>query len=214
MFKKAFSTYVVAILAVLFVNTVQATPAADDLAKRLNAVSSMQAQFVQTVKDNRGKLIQRSSGQMAILRPGKFRWDMKKPVPQLIIANNERLYIYDPDLLQVTIRPFKATEGEAPALLLSRHMTDLDKDFTIKILPAAAGLSWYELLSKQKDGTFANIQIGFKNNEIREMHLEDSLGQKTHIQFQRVKTNINLPASLFVYQRSAGVDVIDETRKR
>ena len=201
------------IASALLSTAVFASPAADELANRLNAVKSMQAQFQQTITDGSGKLIQKSSGQMALERPGKFRWEMKKPVPQLIIANNDRLYIYDPDLLQVTIRSFKPSEGEAPALLLSRHMTELDKDFDIKALPDQAELKWYKLVSKQKDSAFSDVKIGFKNNEIAEMQLNDHLEQTTKIQFQHIKTNTALPSFLFVYKRAAGVDVIDETKK-
>src|SRR5438105_3435289 len=74
-----------------------------NLANLLDAVKSMQANFTQTVYDNHGKSVQTSYGRMAIERPGKFRWEVTKPIPQLIIANESRLWIYDPDLQQVTI---------------------------------------------------------------------------------------------------------------
>src|SRR5690242_12941666 len=88
--------------------------AATDLTQVLNNVHSMRANFTQTVYDNLGKAIQQSTGKMAMQRPGQFRWQVVRPLPQLIIANQTRLWIYDPDLEQVTIRAFKTTAGEIP----------------------------------------------------------------------------------------------------
>ena len=98
-----------------FVTIAHAASASADLAGLLNKVQSMKANFIQTVYDKRGKVTQKSSGRMALQRPGKFRWDVAKPMPQLIIANGTKLWIYDPDLEQLTIRSIKKAAGESPA---------------------------------------------------------------------------------------------------
>src|SRR5579862_4041780 len=97
--------YIFSLLFFCMLNAAYAQSAADELSKQLDAVHSMRASFVQTVYDNKNKPIQQSYGRMALLRPGKFRWEVDKPIPQVIIANQTRLWIYDPDLEQVTIRP-------------------------------------------------------------------------------------------------------------
>src|SRR5437016_1696485 len=102
-----------------------------DLSNVLNSIRTMKANFIQTVYDNRGKAIQQSKGQMALARPGKFRWDVKKPIPQLIIANNTKLWIYDPDLQQVTIKSLQHVTGETPALLLSHENNVLENDYKV-----------------------------------------------------------------------------------
>lgn len=186
---------------------------AAELASWLNTVTSMQANFSQTVYDNRGNAIQQSYGRMAFQRPGKFRWEVIKPIPQLIIANQARLWIYDPDLDQVTIRSLQRAAGEAPALLLS-HADSLHKGFTVKALQSSpSGMQWFTLIPKQSD-SFSSIQLGFLNNRINEMRLKDNLGHATRIRFNHIRSNIALASTLFTFRPPSKVDVIDETRQR
>ena len=192
----------------------QATPATD-LTNLLNSVHTMKSDFVQTVYDGHGKTIQSSDGKMALDRPGKFRWEVKKPIPQLIIANESRLWIYDSDLDQVTIRTLKQAAGDTPALLLSHAGTTLETDYTVTVInQKPAELSWYSLKPKNQDNMFAAVQMGFDKNDIKQMRLEDHLGHTTKIEFKHIQTNVDLPGTLFSFKAPKGVDVIDETRHR
>jgi outer membrane lipoprotein carrier protein len=187
---------------------------AADLTQLLNATQSMQARFNQTVFDNHGKAIQQSSGRMSFQRPGQFRWEVVKPIPQIIVANASRLWIYDPDLEQVTIRSLKAASGDAPALLLSHTVTALTQNYTVKTLQiAASDLQWFELIPKKSD-SFASIQMGFAKTQINEMRLKDNLGHTTRIRFIEAKTNTKLSPALFIFKPKANVDVINETHSR
>jgi outer membrane lipoprotein carrier protein len=181
----------------------------------LNDVRTMQATFKQTVYDNYGKAVQVSYGKMALERPGKFRWDVKKPIPQLIIANQTRLWIYDPDLEQVTVRSLKFAAGETPALLLTHVDNKLENDFNVRtVIGKPATWTWFKLTPKKSDNLFATIMMGFADNQIKEMRLQDHLGHLTVIQFDKAKINTALAGSLFVFKAPANVDVIDETKQR
>ena len=46
-----------------------------------------------------------SSGEVALSAPRLFRWEYTQPYPQLIVADGERVWVFDPDLDQVTVRP-------------------------------------------------------------------------------------------------------------
>ncbi len=191
----------------------QATPS-DDLTSLLNGVQSMRAEFNQTVYDNHGKAVQQSTGQMSMQRPNHFRWQVKKPIPQLIIANGDQLWIYDPDLEQVTIRTIKKAAGDTPALLLSHKVTVLDNDFTVTEKPASStGWRWFTLVPKASDN-IASVQMCFNNKQILEMRLEDHLGHITGIKFNKIETNVNVPASQFIFKSPANTDVIDETKQQ
>lgn len=174
----------------------------------------MKATFTQSTYNNRGKVTQKTSGDMAMQRPGKFRWNVTKPMPQLIIANQNKLWIYDPDLEQVTIRVFNQTSSDAPALLLSHDNASLDQSFTVKTLQKNPGWKWFLLKPKKQGEMFEAIQLGFADNQIREMHLQDNLGSNTVIRFEGIKVNPTLASSLFMFKPSAKIDVIDETRKK
>lgn len=179
----------------------------NDLLTNLNA---MQASFVQTVYDNRGKPIQTARGKMQFQRPGKFRWETFKPTKQLIIADGNRLWIYDADLAQVTIRSLKNEVGEAPALLLSHVSTN---HYLINKIQNKSNLTWFKLIPKNHESLFAVIQLGFASDQLNEMRLQDQLGHTTHLQFNRIIKNPQLSPALFIFKPPANADVIDETRR-
>lgn len=187
---------------------------ADNLTELLNGIRTMQSNFKQTVYDNHGKAIQNSKGKMALQRPGKFRWDVENPIPQLIIANDKKIMIYDPDLQQVTIRPMDKATGETPALLLSDVNTSIGKTYTITSLPPKKNLESFELVPKKEDSMFASIEMSFSAGKILYMNLQDHLGHTTKIQFLSPKTNVSLASSLFSMKPPAGADVVDETKRR
>lgn len=187
---------------------------AANLTQSLNALKSMQANFNQTTFDNHGKTIQQSTGKMALSRPGKFRWDVSRPIPQLIIANGSRLWIYDKDLEQVTIRPLSSSAGETPALLLSHENNSIENDFKVTSRPPKSdNLTWFVLTPKSADNNFAQVEMGFVKEEIRQMRLQDHLGHTTLVKFTQAKVNQSVPAGLFVFHVPKNTDVIDETKR-
>ncbi len=204
--------YIVGIFIFIFASSVYATPASDTLTQLLNQIRTMQADFVEVVKDTKGKTLDRSQGKMSLERPGKFRWDVAQPNPQLIVTNGKKIWIYDADLEQVTIRYLDKTAGEAPALLLSNSNETLTRDFQVDALNNS-DMQWFLLIPKDKSSMFESIKLGFENQQIRQMQLQDHLGHVTLIQFNRVTMNTSLSPTLFYFKTPAKVDVIDETRR-
>ncbi|HLB43028.1 MAG TPA: outer membrane lipoprotein chaperone LolA [Gammaproteobacteria bacterium] len=206
--------YVLLLIFILFYTTVYGTPStSSELGSLLTKVQTLQANFTQTVYDNRNQPVQRSYGKMAMQRPDKFRWEVIKPIPQLIISNQSRLWIYDPDLEQVTIRSLKQEVGDAPTMLLNYSNKTLDRDYIVNILQKkSSSLRWFELSPKNPDNMFATVQLGFENGVVNQMRLQDNIGHVTLIQFTNIKTNTLLPSTLFVFKAPKGVDVLDETK--
>ncbi len=209
-------TLSLSILCFLIAGFFQMAEAAEvNLESRLAALHSMKANFTQTILDNHGKTVQQSNGNMALLRPGKFRWETKKPIPQLIIANGTKLWIFDPDLEQVTIRALHQATGESPALLLSQENSSIDKDYLVKVAAKKGSkLTWYVLTPRAEDSVFAAVEMGFNSDSLQEMRLQDHLGHSTHIVFKDMKSNVDLPEALFVFKKTANIDIIDETKRK
>ena len=114
----------------------------------------------------------------------------------------------------MTIRLLNETASEAPALLLSHVNNALTKKYVIKDLAKKnSPLHWFSLSSKNSSSMFANIQLGFRQDQIKEMQLEDRLGHLTRIQFEQIKMNQTIPQSLFNFKIPRGVDLVDETRR-
>lgn len=182
------------------------------LLELLTSVHSLQADFVQTILDNKGRVVEKSKGKMALERPGYFRWQVSQPISQLIIVNDTRIWIYDPDLQQVVIRSLAKAAGTTPAFLLTNTAQALKKDFVVQRIASPRFWEWYSLTPKNSDSMYSSIQLGFFKHEIKEMRMNDNLGHNTVIQFNHLRRNIKLSPALFKFRLPAHVDVIDETR--
>lgn len=189
-----------------------ADPASDALTQLLNNIHTMQANFNEVIKDTKGKTLNQSQGKMSLERPGKFRWDVTQPNSQLIVTNGKKIWVYDADLEQLTIRYLSKEGGEAPALLLSNTNETLARDFRVEMLNDST-IQTFILKPKDKGSMFETIKLGFENKQIKQMQLADHLGHVTVIQFNHIVVNNSLSPSLFNFKAPAKVDVIDETQR-
>lgn len=190
-----------------------AFPALADARARLDAfvegTKSLKAQFTQTVTDAKGRKTQEASGSLFLSRPGKFRWVYSKPYAQLIVGDGKKLWIYDEDLDQVTVRKLDQAIGESPAALLAGS-NDLDKLFNLKDAGSRDGLEWLEATPKGKEGSFERVRMGFRGNDLAAMELEDNFGQTTVLRFSNLERNPALGSSLFRFTPPKGTDVIGQ----
>lgn len=185
--------------------------ARDRLDRFLSDVKSLSGRFEQEVFDEQGKRFQHASGTLKLARPGRFRWEYQLPSQQLILADGQRLWIFDPELDQATVKPVDEALGAAPIMLLTQSRS-LDQDFEIRGAATRAGLDWVELIPKVKDTEFHRIELGLDDHGVRQMDLHDQFGQETVIRFEDVQTNVELPESDFRFEVPPGVDVIGTTQ--
>ncbi len=175
-----------------------------------NGLKTLKADFQQTVADAQFATPQSATGTLAISRPGKFRWDYREPYQQLIVADGKKVWIYDVDLEQVTVKSLGETLGNTPALLLSSD-EPLERNFSLKDLGDQDGLAWVELDPKDSDVSFSRIRLGFNGGVLRKMELLDNLGQTTLLSFKKVQRNPSLDAGLFRFAPPQGVDIFNAT---
>ena len=168
-----------------------------------------EADFVQTVSDRAGRVSQQASGKMAFARPGKFRWDYSAPYEQLIVSDGAKLWLYDKDLEQVTVKPLADAIAGTPAALLAGDDA-IEKYFVLKDAPDADGLEWLEATPKNRDTTFERIRMGFRGDTLVQMELFDFFGQRTRLKFSKLQRNPAVPASRFAFTPPKGADVIGE----
>lgn len=165
------------------------------------------ARFNQVVVDETGETIQESSGRLWIERPDKFRWDYETPYKQQIVSDGERLWVYDEDLRQVTVRSLKEGLLETPAALLAGRGR-LAERFDIRDAGAADGLAWAELTPKKKDAGFERVRLGFEQGRLRKFELQDALGQTTRYTLRGGLENQPIASSRFTFTPPPGVDVV------
>jgi outer membrane lipoprotein carrier protein len=175
----------------------------------LQAMQSLEGRFEQLTRDARGQRLQESSGVMRLQKPGRFYWETQQPYPQLLISDGTTLWVYDPDLEQVSVQPLDQRVASTPALILSGEGTDLSRHFDIS-LRASGELESFLLVPRGGDSLFESLRLEFVEGRIRALQLEDSLGQQTRVELQLQGFNQPLDASHFQFVIPDGVDVIQE----
>lgn len=188
--------------------------AAGEAVERLQAFFSekgtLRAQFVQEVQGAAFSQPEGSRGVLMMQRPGKFRWNYQAPYEQQIVADGERLWIYDMDLEQVVVKPLDEALGDTPALLLSGKGS-VDERFQVRELsPTEGGMLWVELTPKQKESGFETLRLGFQGKELLRMELKDAFGQLTRLSFSSHEHDVALPADTFRFVPPKGVDVVGD----
>lgn len=188
-------------------------PARADAIQRLhdfaNATRTLSGSFYQAVYDGNGRKTQETSGELYFSRPGKFRWVYRKPYEQLIVGDGKKIWIYDADLEQVTVKKLDQSIGESPAALLAGS-NDLDKYFNLKEGGNQGGVDWLEATPKSKEGTFELVRLGFQGNELVAMELHDNFGQTTRLKFADMRNNPPIGGDLFRFKPPKGVDVLGD----
>ena len=188
-------------------------PAQADSRARLDSfvegTKGLKAQFSQTVTDAKSRKTQEASGTLFLSRPGKFRWVYTKPYAQLIVGDGRKLWIYDEDLDQVTVRKLDQAIGESPAALLAGS-NDIEKLFNLKDAGDRDGLEWLEATPKGKEGSFERVRMGFRGNDLAAMELQDNFGQTTLLRFSGLERNPAMGSSLFRFTPPKGADVIGD----
>ncbi|MEA3157348.1 MAG: outer rane lipoprotein carrier protein [Betaproteobacteria bacterium] len=181
----------------------------DSLKSLLNQTTTARARFAQAVLDKNSKPLQQVTGTMEFSRPGRFRWEYNKPYEQTIVGDGSRLWIYDKDLNQVTVRKLDRALGASPAALLAGS-NEIDKSYTLKSVGAEGGLDWLEATPRTQDTAFERIRLGFGQNGLEAMELKDQFGQMTVIKFADLERNVKISPDAFKFTPPKGAAVISE----
>ena len=198
-------------LAVFLVNSV--SYAAEEPVKQLQAFlkasKSMTADFKQVLINEAGDPYQTSYGIFYLQRPGKFRWDYLKPFQQQIVSTSGKVWFYDTDLEQVTVKKLDESVGSTPALLLSGNIS-LDDNFTMQDQGVDGDMQWIKLLPKNQESSFKYILIGLNKGTLGGMELSDNFGQLTRIYFSNVLLNPPIKPTVFEFKTPKGAYVFSD----
>lgn len=175
-------------------------------------VVSAQGRFEQRIYNAEGKQQDETSrGEFRFQRPGKFAWIVTKPYPQQIVSNGVTLWLYDPDLMQVTVKRLGQFVSATPATILFGHK-EVGESFVLSDLPKEDGLYWVGAVPKAEDMSFARMSVGFdKKGRLRQMKLFDHFGQTTVLTFEKLEINVDIAPSAFELEIPKGVDVLQDT---
>ena len=183
--------------------------AAAKLAGLLGDAQTLQGRFSQLTLDATGTQLQESSGLLELKRPGMFRWVTEPPLEQELVSDGKKVWLYDPDLMQVTIQAMDERMTHTPALLLSGDVKQIRDSFEIAYQENGS-VSDFVLTPLAKDTLFDSLRLSFKDGLIYDMQLTDAVGQRTNILFMSLRLNEPLADNHFHFVIPEGVDVIEE----
>lgn len=186
----------------------------DSLEAFVKNAKSGRAEFTQTVtpppREGQAQRAKTSTGSFEFQRPGRFRFDYRKPFAQTIVADGRTLSLYDADLNQVTQRAQAQALGSTPAAIIASaaDLRALEADFTLEEQPERDGLQWVKATPKSRDAQLQSVQIGFQGEALAALEILDAFGQRSVLRFAKVELNPALPADTFQFKPPAGADVI------
>lgn len=180
--------------------------AVDTLREFVREAKTGRAAFTQTVSSPDGAKKRSSSGRFEFARPDRFRFAYAKPFEQLIVGDGQKVWLYDADLNQVSVRPMEGALGATPAALLAG--TALERDFNLSVQPSAQGLDWALAVPKQKDGAFQSLKIGFRGKVLAAVEIVDGFGQRSLLEFSDVQTNVPLADGAFRFTAPKDASVL------
>lgn len=184
--------------------------AAEHLASRMAELEQLEADFSQRLIDGRGIELRQTRGKLWAERPDRFRWEVEAPFAELLIGDGETLWLWDPDLEQVTIRPYDERLQATPARLLSGAVEDLLEAFDVDRLAGSDGGERFTLWPREEDALFERLEFIFENDRPRFLVIHDALGQRTDVELIELRTRFDDDPERFSFEIPEGADVIRE----
>jgi outer membrane lipoprotein carrier protein len=185
--------------------------ARDELNRFTSGLKGLEGQFSQQVFDANGRVKESSTGTVAVSAPRLFRWQYLRPFEQLIVADGKKVWVYEPDLQQASVKTQGEEERNSPLIALFEPAR-LDRQFDVSEEAVASdGLQWLTLTPKvDADASFQMARLGFNAQGLARMQVVDLVGQKTEVRFQAWKRNPAFAADTFRFTPGAGVDVVGQ----
>lgn len=207
--KKFFATLFIACFAQL-----AGAGGLDALETYVRSAASGKAEFTQVVtspgRQGQAPRTRTSTGTFEFARPGRFRFDYRKPFEQTIVADGQMLWLYDVDLNQVTVRKQAQVLGATPAALIAStpDLRTLQADFQLANAPDRDGLQWVEATPKNRDAQVQSVKVGFRGSDLAALEILDGFGQRSVLTFTSVQANVTPDAGRFQFRPPPGADIL------
>ncbi len=178
------------------------------LKKFFDNAKRIKSDFKQVSFDAGGKVTQEVEGVLTMSRPNRFRWDYQKPYEQMILADGVKLWVYDKDLDQVTVREQANAISSTPASILTEGFGAVEKEFDTSFAGESQGLKWVLFTPKNSNSEYGSIRLGFLDEILKVVQIADKFDQLTYLEFENLQLNIDLDESVFSFTPPEDVDVI------
>lgn len=186
-----------------------AAGAVAQLREFVSGTAAARGEFTQATSRGSGQRVETASGTFAFSRPGRFRWEVRKPFEQLVVSDGERVSFFDRDLNQVTVRRLSGALGASPAAILFGS-NDIERAFELREAGSRDGLEWLDAVPRTRDAGFERILIGFRNGLPEGMEVVDAFGGTTRFAFRAIERGARVDPSAFRFVPPKGADVVEQ----
>lgn len=185
--------------------------AVEALVDRLEALESLEGRFEQRTEQD-GSRVQEARGTMVVARPNRFRWETTEPFEQLVVSDGDQVWVHDPGLQQVVIRPLDEEISKTPALLFGGQPEKVGESFRVERVDGDNGQVVFRLEPRDEEPLFSRLEVTFDGEKPVSMRLRDALDQRTVIEFRELKLNTDPGSEPFRFEPPEGADVIRQDR--
>jgi outer membrane lipoprotein carrier protein len=188
--------------------------ALDAIQRQYEKIITFEADFSQRSYVKMMNQTQNVKGTVKIKKPGKMKWVYGTPDTQVLISDGKFLWLYVPDEEQATKVPVESIySSNTPALFLA-GTGKLSKYFNVESVIEDNENILVSLVPKDEDQgpTRLILHANQKNYQITGSTVYDRLGNKTEIQFNRIRINRDIPEEQFQLKAPPGVEILDYTQ--
>jgi len=173
-------------------------------------VSSVRADFTQTVTNPAMGVNDRQRGKISIEKPRKIRVDLGVPLQSSVVSDGRTLWIYSVAQKQVVETPEVAGAGSDVGVLLD-DLARMDELYEVTLVDDKPPKPTHTVkLVPRAKGNFKSIQLTLSRQKyvLQEVVLVDQLDNVTTMNYMNLRMNGDVPDSEFVFTAPSGVTVI------
>lgn len=204
--------FVLSVTVILFgasCGTVFGSESTDRFNRFFNETTTYFAEFHQLILDEGLHVVEETTGLMWMNRPDRFRWEYFEPFAQTIVGDGTDVWIYDPELQQITVRHFSEVVNRSAAEILA-GMDNVEEFYHVQDKGVQGEIAWILLEPKDEDtGQFQSMHLGFNRRTLSVIQILENLGNTTRLQFYDSITNEEFDKATFLFKVPEGVDLID-----
>jgi len=204
------------LLASLVLQTQDADAILDRAVAAYRHVTTLRADFTQTLRDPMIGTDATSRGQLYQQRPDRFAMRWSQPRGDALVVDGRYLWVYLPSSVpnQVVKSAVTGRPGENPDVIAEFLDAPREK-FTVAFLgsEAIAGRS-ADVLSftpKRPNGPYRQVVVWLDAGDAlpRQIEITEASGAVRRIALSRLRVNASIAASTFTFRVPAGVRVVD-----
>ena len=164
--------------------------------KYLVAPKTITADFVQYINDDRNNVMDTMKGKILIQKPNNFSWHYTSPYEQIFIGDGINFISYDIDLDHLIRKKQSELNLMVPLILMQGDQRIFDDIEYIEIYKEQNQF-WVKLRYSDTNNDLFEFKLGFNNEILSKMILNDSLGQIMIINFEDIALDKEVNSDAF-----------------